>query len=116
MIHLFTNNFLQYLYICIYIYISIYLYLYLYIYIYICIYIYIYINVGCILCKEQRETIEKAGERCQGISKEGKNKKHQCASEPYRNLSGGKKIKKCQKAANYIKTILKLKKLLEKLL
>ena len=38
------------------------------------IYIYIYINVGCILCKEQRKTIEKASKRCQGLSKEEKKK------------------------------------------
>ena len=59
-------------------------------------YIYIYINVGCILCKEQRKTIEKASKRCQGLSKEEKKKKRQCASERYRNLSGRNKIRKCQ--------------------
>ena len=59
------------------------------------IYIYIYINVGCILCKEQRKTIEKASKRCQGLSKEEK-KKRQCASERYRNRSGRNKIRKCQ--------------------
>ena len=42
------------------------------------IYIYIYINVGCILCKEQRKTIEKAGKRCQGLSKEEKKKASMC--------------------------------------
>ena len=41
-------------------------------------YIYIYINVGCILCKEQRKTIEKASKRCQGLSKEEKKKASMC--------------------------------------